>query len=47
MPVPLGGVQVSQPALLVGVQLHPAPALTVMLLLLPEAGAEALVDESV
>ena len=40
--VPLAGVQVSQPALLDGVQLQPVPALTVTLPLPPAEVAEAL-----
>jgi len=41
-PVPLAGVHVSQlGALLEGIQLHPAPAVTLTLPLPPDAAAEA------
>jgi len=40
-PEPLGGVQVSQLALLLDVHVQPAPAVTLMLPLPPDAAAEA------
>ena len=47
LPVPLAGVQVSQPALLEGVQLQPAPAVTVSVPLLAAESTFPLVAEIV
>ena len=47
LPVPLAGVQVSQAALLDGVQAHPAPAVTLSVPLAPVAAAGALAGETV
>jgi len=47
LPLPLAGVQVSQlVALLEGVQLQPAPAVTVKVPLPPAAATEALVGDN-
>jgi hypothetical protein len=46
LPVPLAGVQVSQVALLAGVQVQPAPAVTFNVPLPPAAATDALPGET-